>query len=198
MRKMTKNNEIVLEIIDNTFQVHRELLDRTPESITVPLLELIERMKEAIEGGGKLLIFGNGGSASDSLHFSAEMVGAMSELKTSLPAISLVSDPSIMTSLSNDFGFEQVFSKQIEAVGRKRDIAVAISTSGNSENCIRAIEKAREMELVTSALLGGDGGRLGEMVEYPVIVPSDNTQRVQEMHIVIIHIVCEALKRWGG
>jgi D-sedoheptulose 7-phosphate isomerase len=121
----------------------------------------------------------------------------MSEYKRTIPAISLVSDPSVLTSLSNDYGFEEVFSKQISALGNKDDMAIAISTSGNSQNCVNAINTARDKGLVTSALLGGEGGKLVSLVEYPLVVPSNNTQRIQEMHILIIHIICQIIKGWA-
>lgn len=153
-------------------------------------------LANALENGKKILFCGNGGSAADSQHIAAELVirfrGEVE--RKALPAISLTSDPSIMTAGSNDYGFENVFSRQIEAFGNSGDVLVGISTSGNSRNVINAIKSANEQKMKVIMLLGKDGGKMKDLSEYKVIVPSDITARIQESHILIGHIWCELIE----
>jgi D-sedoheptulose 7-phosphate isomerase len=140
----------------------------------------------------KLLIFGNGGSAADAQHLAAELVNRLSKrYRPALPAIALTTDSSILTSIANDSSFSKVFSRQIEALGEAGDVALGISTSGNSHNIVEAIAVAREKGLKTAALLGGNGGEIRSMVDYSITVPSNSAQRVQEIHITICHALCE-------
>jgi len=171
---------------------------RTKEQVLEQLVPVIDRVAalliEALEGGHKLLLFGNGGSAADSQHIAAELVGKLLVRRRALPAIALTTDTSNLTALGNDFGYESVFERQVEALGQKGDVAIGISTSGNSPNVLKAIQTARRMGLRTVALSGRGGGTLGGQVEHALLVPSDNTQRIQESHITIGHILCELIE----
>jgi D-sedoheptulose 7-phosphate isomerase len=148
---------------------------------------------DAFEKGNKVLLFGNGGSAADAQHIAAEMVGRFLRERRPLPAIALTTDTSILTSIGNDYGYEQVFVRQVRALGNRGDVAVAISTSGNSKNVLLATQAACEIGLVTVGLTGCDGGRLGGMVQYHLNVPHVLTSRVQEVHIMIGHLLCELI-----
>jgi len=145
----------------------------------------------ALEGGHKLLIYGNGGSAADAQHIAAEMVGRFRRERRALAATALTTDTSILTSLANDYGFDQVFVRQVRALGRAGDVAMAISTSGNSPNVLLATSAARELGLITVGLTGSDGGKLGGLVDHHFNVPHNSTARVQEVHIMIGHLLCE-------
>jgi D-sedoheptulose 7-phosphate isomerase len=143
--------------------------------------------------GNKLLIFGNGGSASDAQHIAAELVGRFIKERAGLPAIALNTDTSILTSVGNDYGYESIFSRQIEALSKHGDVVMGISTSGNSKNVVKALKTARTLSCQTVGLLGKDGGEIKEMTDINIIVPSDSTARIQEMHILIGHMLCEAV-----
>jgi len=145
--------------------------------------------------GGKLLLFGNGGSAGDAQHIAAELVGRFAFDRPALPALALSVNSSCVTAIGNDYGFEQVFSRQLEALARPGDVAVGISTSGNSPNVLRALATAKKIGLYTIALTGGTGGRLSGMVDHYICVPSTETPRIQECHILIGHIISELVER---
>jgi len=151
-------------------------------------------LKNCFNNGSKLLIAGNGGSAADSQHFAAEIVGRYKKERRGYPAIALTTDTSILTAWGNDYDFESVFSRQIESLGQQGDIFLGISTSGNSKNVILAVKKAKEMGMITIGLLGNNGGNLKDLVDMSIIVPSTNTARIQEVHITIIHILCEEIE----
>ncbi|HVF63779.1 MAG TPA: phosphoheptose isomerase [Casimicrobiaceae bacterium] len=145
---------------------------------------------------GRVLACGNGGSASDAQHFAAEMVGRFERERPELPAIALSTDTSILTAIANDYAFDQVFAKQVRAIGRKGDVLIAISTSGNSANVIAAIGAAREREMHVVALTGKGGGRIGELLkerDVHICVPHDRTARIQEVHLLAIHCLCDAI-----
>jgi D-sedoheptulose 7-phosphate isomerase len=153
-------------------------------------------LTECLLADGKVLACGNGGSASDAQHFAAEMVGRFERERPELPAISLATDTSILTAIANDYSFEQVFAKQVRALGAKGDVLLAISTSGNSGNVIAAINAAREREMRVVALTGKGGGRIGEMLsadDSHLCVPHDKTARIQEVHLLMIHCLCDAI-----
>jgi D-sedoheptulose 7-phosphate isomerase len=141
------------------------------------------------------LIAGNGGSAADAQHFAGEIVGRFKKERKGYPAIALTTDASIITSWANDYDFNTIFSRQIEALGKEGDVFLGISTSGNSKNIIEAVKKAKEMGIFCICLLGKDGGELKNLTDLSIIIPSDNTPRIQECHIMIIHIICEELEK---
>lgn len=149
---------------------------------------------ESIRIGGKIFFFGNGGSASDAQHFAAEFVNRYVVDRPAIAAIALNTDSSILTSISNDSSFIHVFSRQLAALGKRGDVAVCISTSGNSPNIIEAVKQAKQLNMTTVGLLGKDGGKLLKMVDNALIVPSTSTPRIQEVHIMIGHIICELVE----
>jgi D-sedoheptulose 7-phosphate isomerase len=165
-------------------------------------LELVQRtgtlICRTLKAGNKILICGNGGSAADAQHIAAELVGRYELQRRAWPAIALTTDTSALTAISNDFGYEEVFARQVRALACKNDLLIAISTSGGSPNVIRAVETAKEMECKTIALGGHDGGRLASLCDQALIIGSDRTARVQETHITIGHLWCEMVDAMGG
>ena len=161
-------------------------------------VSFIETVSKAIIGsiqkGGKLLICGNGGSAADSQHFAAELVGRFMIDRKALPAIALTTDTSILTAVGNDYGYDDVFVRQIDALCNSGDVVIGISTSGNSTNVVKAISKANEVGAVTVGLLGNQGGKLKEMTKYAYVVNSNESARIQEVHIMIEHIICQMVE----
>jgi D-sedoheptulose 7-phosphate isomerase len=151
-------------------------------------------IRRAFAGGRKVLLYGNGGSAADAQHIAAEWVGRFQSERQPLPAIALSTDTSVLTAIGNDYGFDQVFARQVRALGQRGDIAMAISTSGNSPNVLEATDAARQSGLVTVGLTGKDGGKLGGKVQYHLNVPHHSSARVQEVHIMIGHILCELVE----
>ena len=156
---------------------------------------MVECMWESLQQGGKLLWCGNGGSAADAQHLATECMVRLEAEREPLPAIALTTDTSLLTAAGNDYGFETVFARQVAGLGRPGDVLMAISTSGNSRNVVRAVEEARRRGLHTLGLLGKDGGRLKTLVQMALVVPSSNTQRIQEVHITVGHILSGALER---
>jgi len=144
---------------------------------------------------GKVLVFGNGGSAADAQHMAAELVGRFARERRGYAAIALTTDASVVASLSNDYGYDRVFERQIEALGRPGDVAIGITTSGGSANVVRALEAARGRKLTTIALTGRDGGAAGRTADLHINVPSDTTPRVQEVHMTLLHIICDLVER---
>ncbi len=169
-----------LELKREFFRTNEELIARVAGEICT-----------SFENGGKVLLYGNGGSAADAQHIAAEWVGRFQRERRALPAVALTTDTSILTAIGNDFGFDQIFARQVCALGRKGDIAIAISTSGNSPNVLSATDAAREMGLITIGLTGRDGGKLGTRVQYHLNVPHSLPARIQEVHIMVGHILCE-------
>jgi D-sedoheptulose 7-phosphate isomerase len=148
----------------------------------------------ALQRGGKLLVCGNGGSAADAQHMAGELVNRFLKERRPLAAVALSTDTSVITSIGNDYGFEYIFEKQVRAIGRQGDVLMVISTSGNSPNCVRAVEASKEMGISTIGLLGRDGGVLRKMVDLPLIVRVTSTPRAQEVHILTIHVICQLIE----
>ena len=159
----------------------------------------IERMAgliiETYKAGGKVVLFGNGGSAADAQHLAGELVGKFLLRRQAFPAIALTTNTSILTAVANDFGYDEVFTRQVEALVQEKDVVIGISTSGESPNVIKAFRLAREKGAKTIGLTGGNGGKLKEVADLVIVVPSDSTPRIQEAHITIGHIVCELVER---
>ncbi len=155
--------------------------------------EAISMVRTSYQNGGKMLLMGNGGSAGDAQHIAAEFIGRYKKERRPVAAIALTVDSSILTCIGNDYGYDSVFSRQVEGLAKKEDVVIAISTSGNSENVIRGVEKAREIGAQTIGLLGKQGGILKDKVDLAIVVPSTDTARIQEAHITIGHIICEIL-----
>ena len=158
------------------------------------LIEVGGRMAECLRAGGKVLAFGNGGSAADAQHLAAELVGRFLRDRPGLSAFALTPDTSVLTAVSNDMGYESVFRRQVEAHGRPGDVAVGITTSGRSPNVVQALERARELGLVTVGLTGNGGGRLAGRVDYLVDVPHRETARIQEVHAMVVHVLCQVVE----
>jgi D-sedoheptulose 7-phosphate isomerase len=162
---------------------------------TAPLLiEVGERLAVRLVGGGRVLAFGNGGSAADAQHFVAELVGRFGRERQALSAIALTTDPSVVTAVGNDMGFASIFSRQVEAHGRAGDFALGISTSGRSPNVVEGLRVARQRGLVTVGLTGNGGGSLAGMVDHLIDVPHPDTQRIQEVHAMILHLLCQVVE----
>lgn len=163
------------------------------------LLDKIETLgkilTDTLKKGSKVLLIGNGGSAADCQHIAAELVGRFKNERKGLPAIALTTDTSILTAVGNDYSFNEIFARQIEALANQGDLVIGISTSGNSENVIKGILKAKEVGCYTVGLLGKGGGKLKDLVDLAIVVPSDNTPRIQECHILIGHIICEIVDK---
>jgi D-sedoheptulose 7-phosphate isomerase len=184
---------LVQSQIEESIVLKRKIKDELSEKI----IEISEVLAECIKNGGKILLCGNGGSAADAQHFAGELVVRLSSdyTRTAIPAIALSSDNFVLTACANDFGFEQVFSRQIEALGKPEDLLFCISTSGNSPNLIKAIEKAKEKRMKTVGLLGKDGGRIEKLADFSLVVPSQKTQRIQEAHITLCHILTSLIEK---
>ena len=181
------------EEIKSQFDKNIELHKITREKLALQISQAAELIIEAYKQGRKLLLCGNGGSAADAQHIAAELVGRFKKERRGLAAIALTTDTSIMTAVANDYWFDLLFARQVEALGEKGDVLIGISTSGNSVNIIRAAETAKFKGLKTIGFLGSDGGKLKDLVEIPLIVPSQDTDRVQEIHILIGHIICNLI-----
>jgi D-sedoheptulose 7-phosphate isomerase len=181
--------------IKKQLQGHRALIDLLERDLAPAIAEMAGLISAALAGGNKLLVMGNGGSAADSQHFVAEIVGRFKMERRALPAIALSTDTSIMTAIGNDYGFESIFSRQVEALAAPGDIVVGLSTSGNSPNVLKALDEAHRLGCRTIGLLGKDGGSIRTACDLALVVPSTDTPRIQEGHITIIHIVCDLVEK---
>jgi len=181
--------DMVIDIFEESARIKKEFVYEYAEDIVNFGILLAKRL----EAGFKVLICGNGGSAADSQHFAAEIVGRFEKERKGYKAIALTTDTSILTAVGNDYGFDYIFSKQVEALGEKGDILIGISTSGNSKNVIEAVKVAKEKGLFTVGFLGKDGGILKDIVDKAFIVKSDNTARIQETHLVLEHTICKII-----
>jgi len=183
--------ERVKEILLESIQVKEELLREHAGKI----VEITELIIDCLKKKGKVIVFGNGGSASDSQHIAAELVGRFKKDRTAMAAIALTANTSIITSLANDYGYDIIFSRQLEALAGKNDIAIGISTSGKAKNVALGLKQAKKMEIKTVALTGGDGGEIAKLADVSLVVPSAVTARIQEAHITIGHIICELIEQ---
>ena len=185
-----------VERIRQHFADSAQLKRDSAETLAPQIANAASVLVECLLANGKVLACGNGGSASDAQHFAAELVGRFERERPELPAISLCTDTSILTAVANDYSFEQVFAKQVRALGAKGDVLLAISTSGNSGNVVAAINAAREREMRVVALTGKGGGQIGKMLtanDAHLCVPHDRTARIQEVHLLMVHCLCDAI-----
>ncbi|GAB4342839.1 MAG: D-sedoheptulose 7-phosphate isomerase [Calditrichia bacterium] len=184
-------------IFDNTVRSSIETKQQVAKCCREEILRAAIQMVQALKHKGKIMICGNGGSAADAQHIAAELVVRLksSNNRPAIPALALSVDTSIITAGGNDFGFDHIFSRQIEALGNHGDVLLAISTSGNSPNVVEAVNMAHEKGMYVIGLLGKDGGKLKKLVDLPIIVPSADTARVQESHIMIGHLFCDLIER---
>jgi D-sedoheptulose 7-phosphate isomerase len=183
--------ETIARAYADAVAAHQRMAGRDPS----PVVAAIEAVVAAVERGGKVLAFGNGGSAADAQHFAAEFVARYARTRRALPALALTADTSVLTAVGNDLGYERVFARQIEALGRAEDVAVGISTSGRSANVLGAIEAARAAGLTTIAITGGDGGPIGRAADIHVNVAETSTPLVQQVHRTILHVMCEVVEK---
>jgi phosphoheptose isomerase len=183
--------DVVASVLDEAIALHQRVRDAGHETIAAAARVI----RAAFEAGGTLLVFGNGGSAADAQHLAAELVGRFQRERAAMPVLALTTDTSVLTSVANDYGYERVFARQVEALGRPGDVAMGITTSGASPNVLRALEAAAARGLRTIALTGRDGGTAGTLAEVHINVPSDSAARTQEVHRTIIHALCELLER---
>ena len=170
---------------------HARVVAAIQRTLLPEIQDAARRLVACFRAGGKLLAMGNGGSAADAQHLVAELVGRYRRERRPIPAIALTVDPSITTAVSNDYGFDEVFARQVRAHARAGDVALGISTSGNSENVVRGLRAARELGATTLLLAGATGGRLRELADLALLVPSSETPRIQEAHVTIIHLLCD-------
>lgn len=180
------------ERIRYTIDTYQTLLDSEP--VLEQINRVIERLAVALQNGNQILFFGNGGSAADAQHFAAELVGRFLQERRPLPAQALSTNPSIVTAIGNDYGYENVFSRQIRAMGRRGDVAFGISTSGTSPNVLQGLQVAREMGLYTVALGGRTGGAMTALADECLCIPADGSPRIQEGHLLFGHIICEGIE----
>ena len=183
------------KLIQKRFKESAEVKARFLKENLSRLLETIKLVSHAFEAGNKVFFFGNGGSAADAQHMAAEFVNRYIMDRPPLPAIALTTDSSVLTSISNDTAFDEIFSRQLKALGKEGDVAVGITTSGNSPNVIKAFEVAKEMGMRTVALTGNDGGAISKIADLSLIVSSSSTPRVQETHILVGHLLCEMVEQ---
>jgi len=184
-----------MERVKQFLKASGDLKHRVAETLSEEILEAAQTVRDRLASGGKLLLMGNGGSAADSQHIAAELIGRFKKERAAIPAIALTVDSSSLTALGNDYGFETIFSRQIEALATAKDAVIGISTSGNSQNVIRALNLARKMGAATVGLVGHGGGNMKDCVDICIVVPSDDTARIQEVHITIGHIICEIIEQ---
>ena len=176
------------------FAEHNDVARRTEAELSGSFAKLVQACATSIRGGGKLMLFGNGGSAADAQHLATELTIRYKKDRAAIAAIALTTDSSALTAAGNDLGFERIFARQIEALGRKGDVALAISTSGKSANVIAGLKQAKAMGLVTAAFGGNDGGAMPAHADHILLVPSATTARIQEMHILLGQMLCAALE----
>lgn len=186
-----KNSE---KLVNATFYEHINLVNQTLKIIGKKIEKSSGIISKSLKSGGTVFWCGNGGSAADSQHIAAEFVGRFKKDRKPLRSIALTTDTSILTCISNDYNFDKIFSRQLQAIGRKGDVLVVITTSGDSKNIKEALIQAKKMKIKTIGLLGKGGGKCKNYVDIPLIVPSNQTARIQEMHILIEHLFCELVE----
>lgn len=187
---MDKNIQDIENEIKSSAIIIEESVKLSPK-----INDAIDLIVECIRNGNKIVLFGNGGSAADSQHIAAELIGKMTQIRQSFPAIALTTDTSVITSLSNDFNYEKIFERQCESLVKNGDIVIGISTSGNSENVIRGIKMAKKNGATIISLLGNNGGKIKRLSDVPITVGSTSTQKIQEVHRVIYHIICQMVEK---
>jgi D-sedoheptulose 7-phosphate isomerase len=186
---------LVGDFLDSELSEHAALVTRTREAVADEFARLVTMCSAALRAGNKILLFGNGGSAADAQHLATEFVVRYRHNRPALAAIALTTDTSALTAIGNDFGFDALFARQVEALCRAGDVAIGISTSGNSENVIRGLQAAKAAGAVTVGFAGEGGGRLAGQVDCRIFIPSKVTARIQEMHLMLGHVLCALLEK---
>lgn len=182
-------------IIAQTLADHVKTIQSIGTGLSGELEKVSDAIVRALKAGNKVLAMGNGGSAADAQHLAGELIGRFLEERIALAAIALTADTSILTAVANDYGYEAVFLRQVEGLARSGDVVVGISTSGNSANVISALARAKELGCVTVGLTGCHGGEIGRMTDHSLVIPSSETPRIQEGHILLIHILCDLVEK---
>ncbi len=190
---LLKGFKIVKQTINNELISHLETINKVIETMTEKLEIASKLAIETLKNGNKILLCGNGGSAADAQHIAAELTGRYKTERRGLPAIALTTDSSVLTSIGNDYGYDRVFDRQVEALANIGDLIIGISTSGNSKNIINALKLGREIGCKTLGFSGHDGGDMNNVCDINLVVPSDETPRIQEMHILFGHIICQLI-----
>ncbi len=183
----------MLTMIKNELQAHRETIEKTIAVMVPSIEEASKLVSQTLLNGHKVLLCGNGGSAADAQHIAAELSGRYKTERRGLPGIALTTDTSALTAIANDYGYDRIFDRQVEALANEGDLLIGISTSGNSANVISALKLAQKMGCTTLGMSGRDGGSMNEVCTLNLVVPSSDTPRIQEMHILIGHIICQAV-----
>jgi D-sedoheptulose 7-phosphate isomerase len=192
-RNKKKEKQMIKTMIEQELKAHQKTIEAVIQTL-IPNIEKASNMAiKTLKNGNKILLCGNGGSAADAQHIAAELSGRYKSERRGLPGIALTTDTSALTAIANDYGYERVFDRQVEALANKGDLLIAISTSGNSPNILSALKTARELECQTIGLSGRDGGLMNDACDLNLIIPSDDTPRIQEMHILIGHTICQAI-----
>ncbi|MGB6328767.1 MAG: D-sedoheptulose 7-phosphate isomerase [Halarcobacter sp.] len=179
--------------IEKEFQGHFEIIQKVMQTMQKPLEEASQLVVDTLKAGNKILLFGNGGSAADAQHIAAELTGRYKTERRGLPGIALTTDTSALTAIGNDYGYDRVFDRQVEALANEGDLLIGISTSGNSKNVINAFKVGQERGCKILGLTGRDGGNMNEYCDVNLIIPSDDTPRIQEMHILFGHTICQII-----
>jgi D-sedoheptulose 7-phosphate isomerase len=187
-----------MNMTHSNFAEHLEIVELVRETLAEPINKIGSLLAQSLAKDGTLLWCGNGGSASDSQHLAAELVGRFKKNRRPLRSVALTTDTSVLTCVANDFSYDDIFARQVEALGRPGDVLIGISTSGNSENILSAFKVAKKIGLITVALLGKGGGPAKDLAEHTLIIPSETTARIQESHILIGHILCELIEEELG
>ncbi len=183
----------MISVIENEFKLHLETINKVINNMEKDLLSASEIIIEALKNGNKVLLCGNGGSAADAQHIAAELTGRYKTERRGLPGIALTTDTSALTAIGNDYGYDRIFDRQVEALANSSDVVIGISTSGNSKNIISALKLAKELGCKTVGMSGRDGGLMNEVCDINLIVPSNDTPRIQEMHILFGHTICQCI-----
>jgi len=183
----------MMNMIQSEMLAHKETIEKTIDTLQSHIYTACIIATETIKNGNKILLFGNGGSAACAQHIAAKLSGHYKTARRGLPGIALTADTSVLTAVGNDYGFDRVFERQVEAFVREGDLLIGISTSGNSKNVLRALSLGRNIGCKTIGFSGGDGGAMNEFCDINLVAPSDDTPRIQEMHIMIGHIICQAI-----
>jgi len=183
----------MLEMIQKELQAHKVTIEKTTDSMIPDILKATELIVNTLQNGNKVLLCGNGGSAADAQHIAAELTGRYKSDRRGLPGIALTTDTSALTAISNDFGYDRVFDRQVEALANEGDLLIGISTSGNSANILSALVLAKELGCTTLGMSGKGGGKMNDTCDLNLVIPSNDTPRIQEMHILIGHILCQAV-----
>ena len=181
------------KIIDSIFDTSLKIISNSKELSNI-ISDSIDTIIKSLQNNGKIIIFGNGGSAADAQHFAAEFIGRFEKERDAIPAISLTTDSSVITSLANDYSFDKIFERQCEALIQSNDIVFVISTSGNSLNVINGVKIAQKKNVTSIGLLGNGGGNLKAHIDIPIIIPSNSTPRIQEVHRIILHTICQIIE----